>query len=317
MAKIARRSLLQVPIYLVGGAFSPLSARTVRIKLGTGAPTGSSWHDALNDLKQEWQRISGGSVRVTVYAGGVAGDDSELVRKIQRRGMDAIAVSGIGLSRIDEGIGCLNIPMMVDSYEEFDYIRERMAPKVEARIEAKGFKVLNWADIGWVHFFTKTPVRTLDDIRKLKLWMSTGDPETERLYKKLRFQVVPLPITDMLTSLQFGLIEAFQAPPLFAMLERSYEEAKNMVNIRWAPLVGATIISERGWNTIPAELQPEMLEAAKKSGEKLRDEIRRLDRDAVVQMKKRGLNVIEPDPATLADWRKEIPGHRAVEFDRH
>jgi TRAP-type C4-dicarboxylate transport system substrate-binding protein len=305
MSKIARRSLLQVPIYIVGGAVSRLGAAPPTIKLATGAPVGSSWHDALNGLKQEWQRISGGSLEVKVFAGGTAGDDTELVRKIRRRGMDAIAVSGIGLSRIDKAVDCLNIPMMVDSYEEFDFIRERMAPKVEARIEAKGFKVLNWADIGWVHFFTKTPVRTLDDIRRLNLWISAGDPDTASLYKEMRFQVMPLPITDMLTNLQTGTIQAFQAPPLFAMLERSYEAAKNMVNVRWAPLVGATIISERAWNAIPAKLRPEMLAAAKKSGEKLRDEIRRLDRDAVVQMKKRGLNVIEADAAILADWRKQ------------
>lgn len=305
MSKIARRSLLQVPIYMAGGAFSRLWGSPARIKLGTEAPTGSSWHDALNDMAQEWRRISGGSVTVSVYAGGVAGDDTELVRKIQRRGMDAIAVSGIGLSRIDDGIDCLNIPMMVDSYEEFDFIRGKMAPKLEARIEANGFKVLNWADVGWVHFFTKSPVRTVDDIRKLKLWISTGDPDTERLYKDLRFQVIPLPVTDMLTSLQTGLIEAFQAPPLFAMLERSFEQAPNMINVRWAPLIGATIISERAWQSIPATMHDAMLNAAKKSGDMLRDEIRRLDRDAVVQMKNRGLNVIEPDAAMLADWRRQ------------
>ncbi len=305
MPKIARRSLLQVPIYMVGGAMSRLGATPPRIKLATGAPQGSSWHDALNGLKQEWLRISGGSVKVIVYAGGSAGDDTELVRKIRRRTIDAIAVSGIGLSRIDNGIDCLNIPMMVDSYEEFDFIREKMAPKIEARIEAKGFKVLNWADIGWVHFFTKTPIRTLDDLRGLSLWISAGDPDTASLYKEMRFQVKPLPITDMLTNLQTGMIQAFQAPPLFAMLERSYEAAKNMVNIRWAPLVGATVISNRAWDTIPAELRPEMLQAAQDSGDKLRNEIRRLDRDAVVQMKKRGLNVIEADAALLADWRKQ------------
>jgi len=305
MSMIARRSLLQVPIYMAGGAFCRLGASPPRVKLGTGAPTGSSWHDALNDMAQEWRRISGGSVTVNIYAGGVAGDDIELVRKIQRRGMDAIAVSGIGLSRIDEGVDCLNIPMMVDSYEEFDFIREKMAPKLEARIEAKGFKILNWADVGWVHFFTKRPVQTVDDIRKLKLWISTGDPETERLYKDLRFQVIPLPVTDMLTSLQTGLIEAFQSPPLFAMLERTYEAAGNMVNVRWAPLIGATIISERAWRSIPSTMHDAMLDAAKKSGSKLRDEIRRLDRDAVAQMKNRGLNVIEPDESMLTDWRRQ------------
>ena len=305
MPHIARRSLLQIPIYFVAGALSPLSGQTVRIRLATGAPQGSSWHDALNKLKQDWAVISNKKVNVAVLAGGVAGDDTELVRKIRRRGLEAIAVSGLGLSRIEPSVDCLNIPMMVESYEEFDHIREKMTPVIEERIESKGFRILNWADVGWVHFFTKEPAKTLDDIRKLKLWISTGDPTTERLYKDLGFNAIPLPVTDMLTSLQTGLIEAFQAPPLFAMLERSYEAAKNMIDIPWAPLIGATIISNRVWQRIPADIRPQLLSAAKKAGDEMRDEIRRLDRDAITQMKKRGLKVVEPDAATLADWRRQ------------
>ncbi|MDE0163862.1 MAG: TRAP transporter substrate-binding protein DctP [Bryobacterales bacterium] len=305
MAHVTRRSLVRLPLYFTAGSLTTLFGQSVLIKLGTGAPKGSSWHDALNQMKQDWARISNGAIRVNIYAGGVAGDDTELVRKIQRRGLDAIGISGLGLSRIEPGVNCLNIPMMVESYEEFDHIREKMTPLIEKRIESKGFRILNWTDIGWVHFFTKTPAKTLDDIRQLKLWISTGDPHTEKLYKQLGFRVVPLPVTDVLTSLQTGLIEAFQAPPLFAMLERSFEAVNNMIDMRWAPLVGATIISDRAWQRIPEDIRPQMLTAARKAGDQMRDEIRSLDRDAIVQMKQRGLNVIEPDAATMADWRRQ------------
>ena len=287
------------------GSVSPLSAHRVLIKLGTAAPKNSSWHDALSYMRQEWRNISAGNIKVNIYAGGVAGDDNELVRKVRRGGMDAIGVSGIGLSRIDKGVECLNIPMMVRSYEELDYVREHITVKLEQRIEKKGFVVLNWADVGWVHFFTKKPARSLDDIRTQKLWISTGDPDAEKLYKQMKFQVVPLPVTDMLTSLQTGLIEAFQAPPLFAMLERSYQQAGYMTAVRWAPLMGATIISLSSWNRIPNEYHADLRKAAQQAGDKLRDEIRRLDADAISQMQQRGLTVIEADAATLADWQTE------------
>ncbi len=298
--------LVTLAVLLAGllGVASPLSAR-VRIKLGTSAPKNSSWHDALSYLRQEWRKISGGDVMVTIYAGGVLGDDSELVRKIRRGGVDAIGVSGIGLSRIDKGVECLNIPMMVRSYDELDYVRKHITAKLEQRIETKGFVVLNWADVGWVHFFTKKPARSLDDIREQKLWISSGDAATEKLYKQMKFQVVALDITDMLTSLQTGIIEAFQAPPLFAMLEGSYRRAGYMTAVRWAPLMGATLISKRSWDRIPSEHHAAMRKAAQAAGDKLRDEIRRLDTDAITQMKKRGLKVIEADAAMLADWQKQ------------
>lgn len=122
--------------------------------------------------------------------------------------------------------------MMCDSYAEFDYVRERVAPRLEKLIEQKGFVVLQWSDVGWVHFFTKKPARTPDDIRALKLFTSAGDPEAEKLYKEFGLKVVPLAVTDLLPSLQTNLIEAFDVPPLFALLDQSFGLAKNMIDGR-------------------------------------------------------------------------------------
>ena len=153
--------------------------------------------------------------------------------------------------------------MLIDSYEEFDYVRDRIAPRLEALIEQKGFMVLQWSDVGWVHFFTKTPARTPDDIRKLKLFTSAGDPEGEKLYKEFGLQVVPLAVTDMLPSLQTNLIEAFDVPPLFALLDQSFGLAKNMIDVKWAPLAGATLLSRKTWDRIPEAQRAEMLLAAR------------------------------------------------------
>ncbi len=106
-------------------------------------------------MRQEWRSISGGTVQVTIYSGGVLGDETEMVRQIRQGRIQAVGLSSVGLSRIDNGVSCLQVPMMFRSYEELDYVRDRIAPTLERRIEAKGFKVLNWADGGWVHTFTK------------------------------------------------------------------------------------------------------------------------------------------------------------------
>ena len=92
MPALMRRLIPLAALVVLLGAASPLSARRVLIKLGTSAPTNSSWHDALSYMRQEWRKISGGDVKVNIYAGGVAGDDPELVRKIRRGGLDALGV---------------------------------------------------------------------------------------------------------------------------------------------------------------------------------------------------------------------------------
>jgi len=282
----------------------PLDA-AVRVRMGTVVPRGSAWHEALQRIEQEWRRITGGEVRMTIYPGGVLGDEVEMVRQVRQRRIQAVGLSSVGLSHIDEGVAALQLPMMFRSYEELDYVRGKLAPKLEKRLEAEGFKVLNWGDGGWVRFFTKRPARTLDDIRKMKLFISAGDPETEALYKRYGFRVVPLSLSDLLTSLQTGMVEAFDVPPLFALLDNSYKLAPHMIDVRWAPLIGGTVVSLEVWKRIPERHRPAMLEAAHRAGEQLRSRIRELDREAIEEMKMRGLKVIELTEEERKQWQRE------------
>jgi TRAP-type C4-dicarboxylate transport system substrate-binding protein len=275
----------------------------VRIRLGTVVPQGSLWEESLHYLRQEWHRISNGAVKVTIHAGGVLGDETEMVRQVTQGRIQAVGLSSVGLSRIDEGVSCLQVPMMFRSYDELDYVRDRLAATFEQRIEARGFKVLNWADGGWVYVFSRKPVRSPDDLKSMKLFTSAGDPDTERLYKKFGFRVVPLSMADLSQSLGTGLIEAFATVPLFAQLEGTYKLAPHMLDVRWTPLVGGTVISRSVWESLPAAWRPALFEAARASGGKLRGSIRKLGDDAVVEMEKRGLRVTRADAATEAAWQ--------------
>ena len=279
-------------------------ART-RIRVGTVVPKGSLWHETLLRLSQEWQKIVGPNLEMTIYPGGSLGDEVEMVRQARQGRIQAVGLSSVGLSRIDSSVSCLQIPMMLDSYEALDFVRDKLAPELEKRIEGQGFKVLHWADGGWVYTFSKMPAKTPADLRKTKLFTAAGDPDTETLYKDFGFNVVPLSMTDMVTSLQTGMIDAFATVPLFAQLQETYKLAPNMLNVRWTPLVGGTVISKAAWDALPNEHKTALLEAARKQGGLLRSEIRRMDTVAIQEMQKRGLKVVDVDEATRKAWQTE------------
>jgi TRAP-type transport system periplasmic protein len=280
-----------------------LPAQTI-IRLGTMVPKGSRWHEILLNMGEEWKKASDGKVELKIYPGGEQGDEPEMVQKIRIKKLQAVAISGAGLSGIDAATAALQIPMMLNSYEELDYVRDHISARLEKGLAARGFVVLNWGDAGWVHFFTKQPAMHPNDIRKLKLCVLQGDNSTFELYKINGFHPVALAATDILTGLQTGLIEAFQSPPLFALSNQWFGGAKNMLDIKFAQLVGATLISKDVWDKIPAPVQKEMKESALTAGVALREEIRKAEAGSVPMMQQFGLNVVHADPKVVGEWRQ-------------
>jgi TRAP-type C4-dicarboxylate transport system substrate-binding protein len=278
------------------------------IKMGTLAPDGSPWHQALQLMGERWRKISAGQVKLVIYPGGVLGDEPDMVNKMRIGQIQAAGLSGAGLSGIEPGVMALQIPMMFDSYEELDYVRERVAPRLEKMVEARGYVVLNWGDVGWVHFFTTRPASRMGDMRKMKLLTLAGDNDTLELWKANGFRAVPLAATDILTGLQTGLVEAVPNTPLFALLDQSFGIARNMIDVKWAPLIGATVITRRMWDSLPAAQRSDMMKAAREAGVSLRDGIRKMGDEAIVTMQKRRLQVIHADAAALAEWRREAEG---------
>jgi len=118
------------------------------------------------------------------------------------------------------------------------------------------------------------------------------------------FNPVPLPSTEIATALQTGLVEALTAPPQIAVISQFFVHAKNMTNLRWQLLQGATIITKAAWEKIPADVRPELLKVSQEAGTRLKKEIREAEAKDVEAMKKRGLTVVPVSAAQRAEWQK-------------
>ena len=279
-------------------------AQTVVVKMATLVPDGSSWHQILKETAEKWKTLSGGRVVVRLYPGGVAGDDPDVVRKMRLGTLNAGVLTSVGVAEIDKSVYALGIPMMYGSYEEVYHVLDKMKPGLEGRLEAKGFVVLNWADGGWVRFFSQRPVAVPDDLRALKLFSWAGDNDSVEIWRAAGFNPVPLPSTEIATALQTGLVNALGAPPQVAVITQYYNHAKNMTDLQWQLLLGATIISKSTWEKIPADMRPGLLEAARDGGRRLQDEIRKSGEKDVEAMRKRGLNVVTVDARARELWRQ-------------
>lgn len=280
-------------------------AQPVVVKLATVAPKDSTWHEYLLEIDEKWSEASSDRVKLKVYA-GTLGDEDDIMRRIRIGQIDAATITTAGLSTVDEAAKALHIPLAFSSYEELDYVQTRIAKTVEKALRAKGIVVLDWGDAGWVYFFTKSPVRRPDDLKREKLfvWAAGDVTEAEELWKTLGFNPIPLSSIDILPALQTGMITAYQAPPLAALANQWFAFTHSMTDIRWAPLTGATVISTRTWSKIPSDLRPKLVQLVQEAGVKLRKNIRQLEQDAIQAMIKRGLQVVSVPPDAVAEWEK-------------
>lgn len=272
-----------------------------RMKLGTAAPSGSSFHTILKEMGREWKKQN---VNLKVYPGGIKGGEAQMVRDMRNGGLDVCLLSAIGLAEIDPTMESLqSIPLMFHSLDEFDYVAARLQPRLAKRLREKGFVVLFWADAGWVRFFTKTPVTRPDDLRKLKLFTWAGDVLAVDLYTRNRFQPVVLETDDILPSLKTGMIEAVPMPPYVALMTQVYVDAPYMLDLKWAPLAGALVVSEKSWNDLSPGAQRALARSAGEAGAKMKA-TNRLESDAAVAaMTRRGLRTMAVSPAVEEEWR--------------
>ena len=291
-------------IWLAVVAAAVAADATVKIKLGTLAPRDSSPHQFLKAMAEKWRQAPGGGVQLIIFTDGTQGGEADMVRRMRIGQLQAAVLSGTGMAEIDDSVTALQtMPLVYRSLDEVDYVREKLGPKLEERIAAKGFVVLFLTDAGWVKYFSRKSVVTPDDLRKQKLFAWAGDNKALDIMKAAGYQPVPLETADILPGLQTGLIDAVPAPPFFALAGQLYGPAPHMLDMNWAPLLGACVVTKKTWDNIPPETQKLMRAAAETAGEAIRAQAHREMTEAVEAMKKRGLIVHELTPEAETAWQ--------------
>jgi len=293
-------------VFLIGNL--PNDSRAMdplKIPLGTLAPRGSSFYSALAEMREKWRNASGGAIDLVIYPDGVQGSEAAMVRMMRARSLAAGMFTVVGLSEIDRSVGGLSfLPLTFRSWEEYDYVVEKLSPRLEKLLLEKGFVVLFWGDAGWVRFFSKTPAIHPDDFKRFKIFTWAGNPYQVDLMRALGYNPVPTETADILTALQTDRINAIPLPPSQALLSQCYTYAKNMLALKWSVLSGATVVRKDIWDKIPGDIQEKLRSAAAAAGGKIRAADRKEDEESIMAMQKKGL-VVEPvSPQVEEEWLK-------------
>lgn len=284
-------------------------AAPVKLRLGTLVPKNSLYHRTLLEMGETWKKTQNDGSTFTVFADGSQGGEIDTAKRMRIGQLNAGLLSIVGLREIEPAVSALqNMPLMFRSWEEVDYVREKMRPTIEKKFLDKGYVVLFWGDAGWVRFFSRDPASRPEDYKRMKMFTWAGEPEQMEIMKAMGYQPVSLETSDVLPALQTGLINVVPATPYYALATQFNGPAPHMLDINWAPIVGALLVTQKAWEAMSPAGQKALRAAAAKSGAEMRARARAEDSDAVAAMQKRGLLVTKPSPAQEAEWRKFAEG---------
>jgi TRAP-type C4-dicarboxylate transport system substrate-binding protein len=242
-------------------------------------------------MAAQWQSATDGQVQLRIYAGGVAGDDADMIRKIRIGQLQAATVTVSGLTEIDPAFALFEVPMFFASYDELFHLLSELGPELESRLLAKGFRLLHWGHGGWIHFFTTRPVASLEELRELRMFVWAGNDRMNALWLEHGFRPVPLAATDIMMGLETGLFQALPSTPIAALSLQWFRSAPHMLDLPLAPLLGATLIDERAWQRLPEGHHQALLTAAADTGALFAKQIPTEERRAIAEMERRGLGV--------------------------
>jgi TRAP-type transport system periplasmic protein len=279
-----------------------LLAQNVVIKLATVVPDGSIWDKSLKQMGADWSQATGGRVSLTVFSGGAQGDESTVLRKLRLGSLQGASFTVVGLGSIDPAFNVFNVPFFFESYDELNAVVAKLTPLLKQKAEAKGFVLVHWGHGGWLQVFSKKPVQSVGDLKALKLYTSAGDDRMTQFYKAHGFQPRAMAMTDILTGLSTGMLDALPTPPLAAMAFQWYKQAPYMLDIGLTPLVGATVINKKTWDALSPADRAKLSEIATGVEKQLQAEVPKQDSLAVMLMTGQGLKVTK---ATGPEWRQE------------
>ena len=281
----------------------PAFARQV-IKIATLAPDGSAWMRELRTAATEDQTDTQGRVQVKFYPGGVMGSDTVVLRKMRLGQLQGGVLTSSELATLYPDAAIYSLPFLFDSWAQADKTRPLIDPLLAKGFEGKGLKMLAASDVGFAYLMSAKPLRNRADMASAKLWIPQNDEIAERTFKMGGVSPILLPLGDVFTSLQTGLVDTVANTPSGAVALQWHGKLKTMLDLPLSFVVGFVVIDLKAWQKMTPADQAVVLKAFAGSARRVDANIKRDDAAALAAMKKQGLIVSKLDAPETARWRE-------------
>jgi TRAP-type C4-dicarboxylate transport system substrate-binding protein len=288
-------------LFLVLAAL-PLHATT--LKIATIAPDGTNWMKQMRAAGKRIEQGTEGRVKLRFYPGGVMGNDNSMLRKIRVGQLHGGAITGGGLSTVYRDAQVYTLPFQFRDLQEVDAVRQVLDQKIAEGLRAAGLVSFGITEGGFAYLLSNSPVTSTDDMHGLKIWIPEGDEVNARMFEALGISPIPLPVTDVMTGLQTGLIDTIASSPMGAIALQWHTRVKYLTQVPLAYLYGSLVIKEKALARLDEADRALVAQVLKETFSTLDAQSRKDNQQALEALKSQGIQFVEPSREQRQEWEK-------------
>lgn len=274
------------------------------IKTASLMPEASPWTHALRNLAREITKQTRGEVEFKIYAGGVAGDEADVLRKMRVNRIHAAGFTGVGLGLVMPDMRVLESPLLFNDYDELDHIKETLFDEFSAGYAEKGYVFLGFVDGGFVYFFSKVDLSAPKSLKTIKMWMWKGDPVAENFLDAFDITTYPLHVADVNTGLETGMIDSFYAPPVGAVAFQWFWRIQYMLDFPIVNSTGGFLMSQKIFSSLSKKNQAIIKDLTKKFCAELDQITRKANEESLTVLKDAGVKMVLPTRVQIEKFKK-------------
>ncbi len=296
--------LFSLTLCLLLLALQPAQAKN--FKIATVAPDGTRWMEELKGAAKEIEKSTQGRVSFRFYPGGVMGNDKSVLRKMRIGQLQGGAITGGGLAEIYPDAQVYGLPLAFRSYEEVDYVRQRMDKKIINGLSDNGYISFGLGEGGFAYLMSAKPLNKINDLKQYKVWSPEGDEFSRAAFSAIGISPIPLPLTDVLTGLQTGMIDTVAASSMGAIALQWHSKVKHLNTTPLSYLFGTLIIQRKAFEELSAQDQNTVTTIMQATFARL-DKINRKDNEQALQaLKQQGIQFVEPSADEQQQWQNAV-----------
>jgi len=288
---------------------SPVQA--VRIKIATKAPENFASSQTVNQMTQEIHQKTKGQVQFKIYYGGVKGSGRDLLLKMKSGEIQGGEFTAGEASSVCADLRVMNIPLTFTSYEEVDFVMEKLAPVLQKQLETSGFVVLGWLEMGFAYLMSTDPIASLGDMKGKKVWIPQGDPVGQAAFEAMGVPPIPLTIADVMVALQTGQIDTVANSFVGAIALQWYTRVKYITDRPLLYVYGLLMVAKDAYDKIPEPHRGTVQETVDKYFATLKKDIRKDNLESRETLLKQGIQFVPVTPERYQQLRQVIDGAMA------